>query len=102
MSGKVLYTIPWTELEPDTSGREQAPEWNTYLQLVGQLLTGGHENRWVLIVGEELVGIWETEDEARAKQLESYLMTPVLIKQVLSREPVYRAPNFFFRRRWAS
>jgi hypothetical protein len=55
---------------------------------VGDLLANGHENRWVLIKGQEIIGIWDTEEDARAVALQKYLMQPCLIQQVRSREPV--------------
>jgi hypothetical protein len=53
-------------------------------------LAEGHENRWVLIKGEEIIGIWDTEEDARAVALSKYLMQPCLIHQVRSREPLVR------------
>jgi hypothetical protein len=38
--------------------------------MVPQLLADGHESRWVLIKGEEIIGIWDTEEEARAVALQ--------------------------------
>jgi hypothetical protein len=81
-------TLAYTDL-PD--GRADSPitnEWNFYRREVGDLLANGHENRWVLIKGQEIIGIWDTEEDARAVALQKYLMQPCLIQQVRSREPV--------------
>jgi hypothetical protein len=48
----------------------------------------------VLIKGEKIIGIWDTEEQAREVALQKYLMQPVLIHQVLTREPVLRGPSF--------
>src|SRR4051812_337473 len=59
-------TIHYTELP---EGRPDSPlyqEWNFYRREVGRLLAEGHEGRWALIKGEGIVGIWDTEAEARA------------------------------------
>jgi hypothetical protein len=85
-------TIHYTELPEDTSGGPTAKEWNFYRREVGRLLAEGHEGKWVLIVGEEIIGMWDSWDEARAVALDRYLMKSVLIHQVRNREPVLRGP----------
>ena len=95
-----MKTIPWTELPADTSGGPQSTEWNFYRREVGRLLAEGHEGKWVLIKGEEIIGMWGTCDEALAVANERYLLQPVLVHQILSREPVIRGPLFLHR--WRS
>jgi hypothetical protein len=86
-------TMNYAELPEDTSGGRIAREWNIYRREVGRLLAEGHAGRWVLIKGEELVGIWDTEEEANQVRLQRFLMQDVLVKQVLAREPVLRGPT---------
>jgi hypothetical protein len=88
-------TIHYTELPEDTSNQPSAKEWNFYRREVGRLLAEGHEGRWVLIKCEAIIGIWDSRDEAKAVALERYLMQPVLIHEVLTREPVLRGPTYF-------
>jgi hypothetical protein len=83
-------TIHFTQLPGDTSGGRGATEWNYYLREVGRLLADGHEGRWVLIKGEEVVGIWDTEAEANRIRLQRFLMQDVLIHQIRTHEPVLR------------
>ncbi len=90
-------TIHWTELPEDTRGDAHAAEWNFYRREVGRLLAEGHEGRWLLIKGEEIVGIWDTREEALAVADERYLMQPVLVRQILSHEPLIRGPVFLHR-----
>ena len=71
--------MPYTELPAGSSDSPIASEWNLYLREVQRLLAEGHENRWVLIEGEETIGIWDTEEEARAVALTKFLMQPCLI-----------------------
>jgi hypothetical protein len=87
-------TIHYTELPEDTRG-PIADEWNFYRREAGRLLAEGHEGKWVLVKGEKIIGIWDTEEQAREVALQKYLMQPVLIHQVLTREPVLRGPSFF-------
>ena len=84
-------TIHYAELPEDTSG-PIAQEWNYYRREVGRLLAEGHEGDWVLIKGEVIVGIWKTMEEADRVHLERYFMQNVLMKQVLTRDPVIRGP----------
>ena len=89
-------TVSYTEL-PD--GRPDSPiarEWNFYRREVGRLLAEGHEGRWLLIKGEEIIGIWNREEDARAVALQKYPGQPCLIQQVRSREPVMRMSARFW------
>lgn len=86
-------TVHYTELPDGSPDSPIAGEWNLYRREVGRLLAEGHENKWALIKGDEIVGIWDTEKEARAVALRKYLMKPCLIHQVRSREPVLRGPT---------
>jgi hypothetical protein len=88
-------TIHWTELPEDTSGGRIAKEWNFYRTQVGRLLAEGHEGRWVLVKGEEIIGIWDTEKEANQVRVQKFLMQDVLIHQILEREPLLRGPIYF-------
>jgi len=93
-------TIPYTELPPPQPHSPLRDEWNFYRREVGGLLAGGHEGRFVLIKGEQLIGIWDTRDEAKAVALEHYLMQPCLIHQIRSREPLLRLSSRL--RQWPS
>jgi hypothetical protein len=68
-------------------------EWNFYRSEVGRLLAEGHEGRFLLIKGQDIIGIWDTQEEAKAAALEKYLMQPCLIHQVRSREPLIRVSS---------
>lgn len=88
-------TIHWTELQEDTSGGQISREWNFYLKQVGRLLAEGHEGHWVLIVGEEIIGVWNTEQEAQEVRAQKFRLQDVLLlRQVREREPLVRGPMF--------
>jgi hypothetical protein len=57
---------------------------------VGRLLAEGHEGKWVQIRGEQVLGMWDSESEAYAAYWTQDDGRPVLIKEVLAREPVIR------------
>jgi hypothetical protein len=91
-------TIHFSELPEAAPGSRGAADWNLYRREVGRLLAEGHEGRWVLIAGEEVVGLWDTEEEANRLRVERYLNRPVLMKQILTREPVVRC--MWMLRQW--
>lgn len=93
-----LPTLHYTELPEDTSEGGISREWNFYRREVGRLLAEGHEGRWVLIKGEEIIGIWDTMEEVDRVRLERYFMQAVLMKQILVREPIIRGPGYY--RQW--
>jgi hypothetical protein len=83
-------TVPYTQLpaaDPDSPLRTA---WDFYRRIVGRLLAEGHEGKWLLIKNEEIVGLWDKEAEADTVRRERFLMQPVLMKQVLAREPILR------------
>jgi hypothetical protein len=86
-------TIHYTELAEDTSEGRIAREWNFYRGQIGRLLAEGHEGKWVLIKGEEVVGIWDTEEKANQVRVQRFLKEDVLIHQILTCEPVLRGPT---------
>jgi hypothetical protein len=83
-------TIHWTELPEDTG--PMASESNCYRREVGRLLAEGQEGRWILIKGQEIIGIWATREEAFAEASQRYLRQQVLVKQILEWEPLLRLP----------
>jgi hypothetical protein len=64
-------------------------EWEVYRREVGRLIAEGHEGRWVLIKENNLIGVFDTREEARAESLKRYLLQQSLTKQVLANEPVF-------------
>src|ERR1700722_10288110 len=82
--------IRYTELPEDLSNSPNAKEWNFYRREVGRLLAEGNEGRWVLIKGEKIIGIADTESEVNQLRLKQFFMQPVLMKQIREWEPVLR------------
>lgn len=81
-------TIHFSQLSPDPPSSPLSTEWNFYLREVGRLLPEGHEFKWVLIKGEELVGIWHTRQEARTVVLHKYCGQSCLIHEIRRHEPL--------------
>ncbi len=65
-------------------------ELATFRRELPKLLAAGQANRYTLIFGDEVVGTWDTFDEAAEAGYLRSLTTPFLVKQVAEREePVY-------------
>ena len=45
--------------------------------------------------GDEIVGIWVTEQEANRVRVQKLLMQDVLSHQILAREPILRGPTSY-------
>jgi hypothetical protein len=100
-----LPTIPYTELAEAPPDSPLATEWNYYRREVGRLLSEGRTGKWLLIKGEEIIGIWDTQAEADAVRLQRFPSQPVLQKQILEREPLIRCTRLFhpgFLQPWRS
>ena len=83
-------TIHYTELPPAIPGSEIAEEWETYRREVGRLLAEGNEGRYVLIKYGQVIGIWETREEAMATAYQKFQLQPFLVHQIQERERIYR------------
>lgn len=91
-----LPTVHCTELPPAQSDSLLRVEWDFYRSQVLRLLADGHEGRTVLVKGEEIVGVFDTMEEARTAGYEKFLRQPFLIHQVQEREPLIRvSPRFW-------
>lgn len=88
--------IHYTELPECNPDSQIATESNFYRREVGHLLAEGHAGRWVLIKGEQVIGIWNTREEAFAIATERFLLQPVLVRQILEWEPLIRLPLRFY------
>lgn len=86
----VPATIHYTELPEGKQGEPLSVEWNHYRAVAGQLLAEGHEDRWVLIKNDRILGIWDNEEEALTAGYERFLRQPFLIHQVQERERLLR------------
>ena len=58
-------------------------EWDFFRRERPRLLAEGHEGRWVLIKGEEIIGIFDSFREARSAGTRRYGLAPMLVQQIL-------------------
>ncbi len=93
--GRVLSLLPCesprgvhhTELPEAWPGEPFADEWNTYRREIGRWLAEGLEGRHVLIAGTEILGIYDTSEEARAVGLKRCLLQPFFVHPIRPEEP---------------
>jgi hypothetical protein len=87
-------TIHHTELPAARPGDVLAQEWETYRREVPRLLAEGHEGRFVLIKGQQVIAVYPTWAEAREAGLRLYLREPFLVRQVCIEEPLLRIRGY--------
>ena len=83
-------TIHYTELPPSRPGDALADEWETYRREVARLLAEGNEGRYVLIKGQQIIGIWDTQEDASMTGHKLFLLQSFLIHQIQERERILR------------
>ncbi len=86
------WKIHYTQLQPFKNGEALTVEWDFYLREVGRLLEEGHEGRWVFIKGEEILGIYETQEAAMEEVRKRYPFPrpAILVHQIQTWERVHR------------
>src|SRR5436190_17712346 len=52
------HAIHYTQLAPAAPDSPLAAEWEVYRREVGRLIEEGQEGKWVLIKGEEIIGLF--------------------------------------------
>lgn len=81
-------TIHYTELPPAPRGNVREVEWETFRRELPRLLAEGHEGKWVLIRGEELVARFDDWHTAHEEGHRRYGPTGFLTPRVSVEQPV--------------
>jgi hypothetical protein len=87
-----LVLEPLGDLPPDSPIRT---EWAFFCRELPRLLAEGHEGRWVLIKGEEIIGFFDNRLEARRVGTQRFGLAPMLIEQILRYYRPIRAGNYW-------
>jgi hypothetical protein len=61
-------------------------ELETHRRELPGLLSQGHEGKYVLIRGPQVIGLWATEDEAYKTGRERFGLTPFMVRKVQKAE----------------
>jgi len=84
--------IHYTELTDFPDGSPLALEWKTYRRELPRLLAEGHEWEYVLIKGEEILGLFATDGEAYRQGRQRSPLEPFLLQRIREWEPLLRLP----------
>jgi len=84
--------ISYRDLPPMKPDSELAVEYDFYRKEAGRLLAEGHEGRWILIKKTQIIGIWDTRDEAMKEGYNRFVGQSFYVQQILEWERVYRVP----------
>jgi hypothetical protein len=83
-----LPTIHYAQMaEPPTSSPIYR-ESQTFRRELPRLLAEGHEGKWALIKGDEIIRLCETLDEGYRAGRDLYLFQPFLVQPVRERQPL--------------
>jgi hypothetical protein len=94
MTEPFALTVPYTELPDLPPDDVLAQEWLTYKREMPRLLAEGQEGRFVLIKGEEVIGIWDTWREAVDTGRVRFGMVPLMVHQIQAQERILRQRMF--------
>lgn len=84
--GSCGESVRWASLgSTGRAGVQPIPEIETYVSHLGDLLKA--EGKFVLIKGSEVVGIYESEEDADADAARRFGAEPVMIKRIVSSDP---------------
>jgi hypothetical protein len=88
MNARERPTSHYTQLPPLPPGSLFYTERELYRREVGRLIAEGHEGKWLLIKGEEIIGLFDAEAQALDVRADRFFGEPVLVQQILTREPI--------------
>ena len=70
-------------------------EWNVYRRELPRLLAEGQEGRWVLIKGEQIVGLFASRDEAVQAGYRCFGVVHLLAQQIVRQVQPIRAGDWW-------
>ena len=83
--------VHYTELK-NFHPRHPSPEYETFLRELPRLLAEGHEGKFALIKGGEILGLYDSDKAASRIRTEQHYGQSCIIQQINEWEPVYRQP----------
>ena len=82
-------TIHYSKLGKIDPKSRHSQEWNFYRREAGRLIAEGFEGKWLLIKREEILECCDSPEEARSTAQSRPDSEEILVKQVLTFEPLY-------------
>jgi hypothetical protein len=83
-----LPTIHYSEMAEPAANSPIYREAQTFRRELPRLLAEGHEGKWALIKGDEVIGLLETFDEGYRVGRERFLLQPFIVQPVRERQPL--------------
>lgn len=91
--------IHYSKLVPAEPGSALATEWEVFRRELPRLLAEGHEGRYVLIKGDEVIGLWDADADAIAEGRRLFPRQHIAVQLVAEWQPlIVRAGS----RRWVA
>lgn len=84
--GKIHYT----QMAVPPPGDPIHLEVSAFRRELPRLLAEGHEGKWALIKGDEIIGLYDTLDDGYRAGLERYLGQQFLVQPVREWQPLVR------------
>jgi hypothetical protein len=89
-------TIHYSQMAPASGEGPIDREYETFRREVGRLLAEGHEGKWVLIKGDQIIGLYGSKDEALGAGYARFHQTGFFVDHILTNMPVVRLPWKYF------
>ncbi len=85
-----LPPIHYTQLPPPPADSKNHREIQTFHRELPRLLAEGHEGKWALIKGDEVIGLYATFDEGCRAGWDRYDVQQFMVQPVREWQPVVR------------
>ena len=89
-----LPTIHYTQLAEHPTDSPIYREMQTFRRELPRLVAEGHEGKWALIKGDEIIGLYESFDDGCRAGWERYLRQRFIVQPVREWQPLFRMPLF--------
>lgn len=83
-----LPTVHYTELPEWPADSPTYRECRTFRRELPRLLADGHEGKWALIKGDDVIALCATLDEGHRMGRQRFLMQPFIVQPVREWQPV--------------
>ncbi len=71
-------------------------EYELFRREIGRWLAEGHEGKFALVKGEEVVGLYEDERQAFREGYRLFHQTGFMVKQILTHYPLLKLPTRYY------
>jgi hypothetical protein len=87
-----IHYLALEDLPPD---HPLATEWATYKREAGRLLAEGHQGKYALVKGNQVVSLWDTWGDAVQAGFERFGLGGFMVHQVQYWERILRVGRYY-------